>query len=183
MAAAHAITLQTSPESSGGCGIAILTPTRRPGRVTTTSSIVVLTTIILYYQLYIGGAVATQILGGFHMTFLYYVGILVITNLIGAFASLAAGISDRIGRANLVVYGTIITSLLALFAHPERHTPSSASASSPAPPAWSKASSWSRRRRSSATSARRSAAPRRWASGRWVRCSAAWWSARCRATP
>jgi hypothetical protein len=85
-------------------------------------SIVVVTTIILYYQLYIGGAVATQILGGFHMTFLYYVGILVITNLIGAFASLAASLSDRIGRANLVVYGTIITSLLALFAIPHVHT-------------------------------------------------------------
>jgi MFS family permease len=84
--------------------------------------IVVLTTIILYYQLYIGGAVATQILGGFHMTFVFYVGILVITNLIGAFASLAAGISDRIGRANLVVYGTIITSLLALFAIPNVNT-------------------------------------------------------------
>jgi MFS family permease len=85
-------------------------------------AIVVLATITLYYQLYIGGAVATQILGGFNMTFLYYVGILVISNLIGAFASLAAGISDRIGRANLVVYGTIITSLLALFAIPNVHT-------------------------------------------------------------
>jgi MFS family permease len=85
-------------------------------------SIVVVTTIILYYQLYIGGAVATQILGGFHMTFLYYVGILVVGNAIGAFASLAAGLADRFGRANLVVYGTIITSLLTLFGVPHVHT-------------------------------------------------------------
>jgi MFS family permease len=85
-------------------------------------SIVVVTTIILYYQLYIGGAVATQILGGFHMTFLYYVGILVVGNSIGAFASLAAGLADRFGRANLVVYGTIITSLLTLFGVPHVHT-------------------------------------------------------------
>jgi MFS family permease len=84
--------------------------------------IVVVTTIILYYQLYVGGAVATQILGGYHMTFFYYVMILVITNAIGAFASLAAGIADRIGRANLVVYGTIITSLLALVGVPHAHT-------------------------------------------------------------
>src|SRR5580692_2510144 len=85
-------------------------------------SIVVVTTVILYYQLYIGGAVATQILGGFHMTFLYYVGILVVGNTIGAFASLAAGLADRFGRANLVVYGTIITSLLTLFGVPHVHT-------------------------------------------------------------
>jgi MFS family permease len=84
--------------------------------------IVVVTTIILYYQLYVGGAVATQILGGYHMTFLYYVMILVVTNAIGAFASLAAGIADRIGRANLVVYGTIVTSLLALIGVPHAHT-------------------------------------------------------------
>ena len=85
-------------------------------------SLVVLTTVILYYQLYINGAVATQILGGFHMTFLYYVGILVVGNAIGAFASLATGVSDRIGRANLVVYGTIITSVLTLFGVPHIHT-------------------------------------------------------------
>jgi MFS family permease len=84
--------------------------------------IVVVTTIILYYQLYVGGAVATQILGGYHMTFFYYVMILVVTNAIGAFASLATGIADRIGRANLVVYGTIITSLLALIGIPHAHT-------------------------------------------------------------
>jgi MFS family permease len=84
--------------------------------------LVVVTTIILYYQLYVGGAVATQILGGYHMTFLYYVMILVITNAIGAFASLATGIADRIGRANLVVYGTIITSLMALIAVPHAQT-------------------------------------------------------------
>ncbi len=84
-------------------------------------AIVVVVTIILYYQLYIGGAVATSILGGFHMTFLYYVTTLVVANAIGAFASLATGVADRIGRANLVVYGTVITSLIALFVVPHIH--------------------------------------------------------------
>jgi MFS family permease len=84
--------------------------------------IVVVTTIILYYQLYIVGAVATQVLGSFHMTFFYYVMILVVTNAVGACASLATGVADRIGRANLVVYGTIITSLIALIAIPHAHT-------------------------------------------------------------
>jgi MFS family permease len=84
--------------------------------------VVVVTTVILYYQLYIGGAVGTQILGGYHMTFLYYVTILVFSNGIGAFASLATGFADRFGRANLVVYGTILTSLLCLIAVPHAHT-------------------------------------------------------------
>jgi MFS family permease len=84
--------------------------------------IVVVTTVILYYQLYISGSVATQVLTTFHMSFGYYVGALVIANAIGAFTSLAAGLSDRVGRANLVVYGTIITSLIALVAVPNVHS-------------------------------------------------------------
>lgn len=85
-------------------------------------ALVVFTTIVLYYQLYVGGSVGTQILGGFHMTFLFYVTGIVIANAIGAFASLAAGISDRIGRANLVVFGTIITSLIATFGVTSAHS-------------------------------------------------------------
>src|SRR3569623_1580192 len=84
-------------------------------------ALVVFTTIVLYYQLYVGGAVGTQILGGFHMTFLFYVTGIVIANAIGAFASLAAGISDKIGRANLVVFGTIITSLISTFGVTSAH--------------------------------------------------------------
>jgi len=84
--------------------------------------IVVFTTVVLYYQLYVAGAVGTQILGGFHMTFLFYVTGIVIANAIGAFASLAAGISDRIGRANLVVFGTILTSFIATFGVTSAHS-------------------------------------------------------------
>jgi MFS family permease len=84
--------------------------------------LVVVTTVILYYQLYVSGSVATQILQTFHMSFMFYVGMLVIANAVGAFASLAAGLSDRVGRANLVVFGTIITSLLALVAVPNVHS-------------------------------------------------------------
>ncbi len=84
-------------------------------------AIVVLTAIVLYYQNYVGGSVSTQLLPYFHLSLLYYVNILVISNAIGAFASLAAGIADRIGRANLVVYGTFVTSLIALFGIPNLH--------------------------------------------------------------
>ena len=85
-------------------------------------AIVVLSTVILYYENYIAGAVATQILSGLHMTFNYYVTILVVANGVGAFASLAAGLGDRLGRANLVAYGLIVTGGLTLFAIPNVHS-------------------------------------------------------------
>lgn len=84
--------------------------------------VVVVTTVVLYYQLYVGGSVATQLLAELHMTFRFYVTALVIGNAVGAFASLAAGLSDRVGRANLVVYGTVATSLIAAIGIPHVHT-------------------------------------------------------------
>jgi MFS family permease len=80
--------------------------------------IVVVATVILYYQLYLPGAVSPTIIANFHMTFSYYVYIVVIGNAVGAFGSLAAGLADRWGRANLVAYGLVITALLVLFGMP-----------------------------------------------------------------
>jgi MFS family permease len=85
-------------------------------------AVVVLSTVILYYENYINGAVATQILSGLHMSFSYYVYVLVVANGIGAFASLAAGLADKAGRANLVAYGLVITGALTLFAFPNVDT-------------------------------------------------------------
>ncbi|MCU1593344.1 MAG: transporter [Frankiales bacterium] len=84
--------------------------------------IVVLSTVILYYENYINGSVATQILADLHMSFSYFVYILVIANAIGAFTSLAAGLADRFGRANLVAYGLLITGLITAFAVPNVNT-------------------------------------------------------------
>jgi MFS family permease len=81
-------------------------------------AIVVLATIMLYYQFYIPGAVAPKIIQQFGMTFNDYVYIIVIANAVGAFGSLAAGLADRWGRANLVAYGLVVTALLVLFGVP-----------------------------------------------------------------
>jgi MFS family permease len=81
-------------------------------------AIVVLATIVLYYQLYVPGAVAPQILAHYHMSFRFYVDVTVVLNAFGAFASVLAGLADRWGRANLVAYGLGITALLTLFALP-----------------------------------------------------------------
>ncbi|MGH3166274.1 MAG: MFS transporter [Trebonia sp.] len=81
-------------------------------------AIVVLATIILYYELYIAGAVSPSIIAGYGMTFPFYVYISVVGNAVGAFGSLAAGLGDRWGRANMVAYGLLVTGALTLFGIP-----------------------------------------------------------------
>src|SRR3954470_8855374 len=87
-------------------------------RRTTYLAITVLATVVLYYELYVQGSVATKIITDFGFTFTQFVFVLVIGNLVGAFASLGAGLADRWGRANLVVGGLLLTGLLTLFALP-----------------------------------------------------------------
>jgi MFS family permease len=82
-------------------------------------AITVLATITLYYESYVGGSVSTLILTNFHMTFTFYVLVLAFGNLIGAFGSLAAGLTDRFGRANLVVFGLLFTGVFVLLVLPE----------------------------------------------------------------
>jgi MFS family permease len=72
-------------------------------------AITVLATITLYYELYVGGSVSTLILPKLHMTFTFFVYATAVSNLIGAFGSLFAGLADRLGRTNIVVVGLIIT--------------------------------------------------------------------------
>src|SRR4051794_15859105 len=82
------------------------------GRRSLYLAITVLATVVLYYELYIAGAVATQIIAEFGMSFTFFVFVSVVGNLVGAFASLFAGLADRWGRANLVVGGLLITGLI-----------------------------------------------------------------------
>jgi MFS family permease len=74
--------------------------------------IVILATIILYYELYVGGSVATKISADLHMSLTFLITVSIIGNALGALASIFAGLADRWGRANLVVYGLLITGVL-----------------------------------------------------------------------
>jgi MFS family permease len=78
----------------------------------------VLATITLYYELYVGGSVSTLILANLHMSFTFFVLTLAFGNLIGAFGSLFAGLTDRYGRANLVVFGLLFTGVFVAFIIP-----------------------------------------------------------------
>ncbi len=85
--------------------------------------LVVAITVSLYYQLYVGGGVATLMLTELRMPFGVFVVILAIGNLLGAFGSLLAGLADRFGRANLIVYGQLAVALMTLFVLPNVKTP------------------------------------------------------------
>jgi len=78
-------------------------------------AIVVLATIILYYELYVQSSVATEISADLHMGLAYLITVSIVGNAVGALASLVAGLADRWGRANLVVYGLAVTGLLIFF--------------------------------------------------------------------
>src|SRR5579863_1618838 len=80
--------------------------------------ITVLATVMLYYELYVGGSVATLLLANLGVSFSFYVVILAFGNLLGAFGSLAAGLADRWGRANLVVGGLLLTAVFTAFILP-----------------------------------------------------------------
>jgi len=81
-------------------------------------AITVLATVTLYYELYVGGSVATLLLVNLHMSFTFYVLTLAFGALIGAFGSLFAGLTDRLGRANLVVFGLLFTGVFVAFVLP-----------------------------------------------------------------
>ncbi len=72
----------------------------------------VLATIVLYYTYFTQTGVTPNILQYFHMSFSFYVYIVVVSNLIGAFASLPASKTDKFGRSNVIIYGLLIVGLL-----------------------------------------------------------------------
>src|SRR5260370_3836243 len=81
-------------------------------------AITVLATIMLYYELYVGGSVSTLILVNLQMSFTFFVVTLAFGNLIGAFGSLFAGLADRLGRTNLVVFGLLLTGIFTAYILP-----------------------------------------------------------------
>ena len=68
-------------------------------------ALAVIATIMLYYESYILPSASTLIITAFKMSLLaQYVLILLVSNLLGAAATLLGSLSDRIGRSNLIVF-------------------------------------------------------------------------------
>jgi MFS family permease len=85
-------------------------------------ALAVLATIVLYYTYFTQTGVTPNILQYYHMSFSFYVYIVVVSNLIGAFASLPASKTDRLGRSNVVIYGLLIVGLLVAVGVPNATT-------------------------------------------------------------
>jgi len=92
------------------------------GKRTAYLALAVLATIMLYYTYFTQTGVTPQILVSYHMTFSFYVWIVVISNLLGAFASLPASKTDKLGRSNVVIYGLLVIGLLVAFGVPACNT-------------------------------------------------------------
>ncbi len=89
-----------------------------PGRRYAYLAVVVFSTIVMYYQQYVGGAVSPDVLAHFQISFRYYLTVVVIASVTGAVASLLTGAADRFGRANFVVFGLLVASLVSGFGIP-----------------------------------------------------------------
>ncbi len=85
-------------------------------------ALAVLATIVLYYTYFTQTGVTPNILQYYHMSFSFYVGIVVVSNLIGAFASLPASKTDKLGRSNVIIYGLLIVGLLVAVGVPNAST-------------------------------------------------------------
>ncbi len=75
-------------------------------------AVAVVATIVLYYTYYTQFGVTPNILRYYHMSFSFYVWLVVISNALGAFASLPASKTDQLGRSNTIIYGLLIIGLL-----------------------------------------------------------------------
>jgi hypothetical protein len=82
---------------------------------------VVLIAVVLYYVYWEEGATLPLLLPYYHMTFRYFLLLVVVSNGLGAFFAILGGLADKIGRVNLCLIGTLIIGLLQFAAIPNIH--------------------------------------------------------------
>jgi MFS family permease len=76
--------------------------------------IVFVATVVAYYENFISGAITPQLLGSFHISFLFFAVVTAVANAIGAVGSLASGVADKVGRGNMAIVGLFGVSLVTL---------------------------------------------------------------------
>jgi MFS family permease len=81
-------------------------------------AVAVVASVVLYYAYFVQFGVTPNILASYHMSFNFFIYIDVASNLLGAFASLFASGTDRVGRSNVVIYGLLAVGLLTAVAIP-----------------------------------------------------------------
>lgn len=81
-------------------------------------AVVVMATVVLYYQLYLSGGVAVDIIKSYGISFKWFVLLNVAALVIAAVAAHFGGLADRFGRANMITVGLVIVGLLCLVGVP-----------------------------------------------------------------
>ncbi|MCZ4500631.1 MAG: transporter [Marmoricola sp.] len=81
-------------------------------------AIVVLVSIVIFYEIYVQGAVSTEIIADFGIPLRTFVLASILGNAVGALAAWATGIADSWGRANLIIAGSGAAALIATFGLP-----------------------------------------------------------------
>ncbi|WP_157951358.1 MFS transporter [Rhodococcus opacus] len=81
-------------------------------------TIAVLATVVLYYQLYLSGGVAVDIIADYGLTFKWFVFMNVAALVVAGVAAHLGGVTDRVGRANVVTIGLVIVGLISAVAIP-----------------------------------------------------------------
>jgi MFS family permease len=78
--------------------------------------------IMMYYQYFLTASLSAHILHDFHISFLFWINLAVLGNVLGAAASYFGGFADRYGRANMIVVCVFIIAGLGVFGIPNAHT-------------------------------------------------------------
>ena len=84
----------------------------------TSLTITVLATVVLYFQLYLSGGVAVDIIADYGLTFKWFVFMNVAALVAAGVAAHFGGVTDRIGRANVVTIGLAVVGLISAVAIP-----------------------------------------------------------------
>ena len=84
----------------------------------TSLTIAVLATVVLYYQLYLSGGVAVDIIADYGLTFKWFVFMNVAALVAAGVAAHLGGVTDRVGRANVVTIGLVAVGLISAVAIP-----------------------------------------------------------------
>jgi MFS transporter, ACS family, D-galactonate transporter len=84
--------------------------------------LVVAVAVMMYYQYFLTAALSGHILHDFHISFLFWIAMAVLGNVLGAVASLAGGLADRYGRANMIIASVFVIAGLGVFAIPHAQT-------------------------------------------------------------
>jgi MFS family permease len=81
-------------------------------------AVVVIASIVLWYQYFVPSVVVTALITHFHISFRFYMNIIIASEFAGVFAALIGQVTDRIGRTWVVIGGLGVVAVIQAFVIP-----------------------------------------------------------------